>query len=74
MNCPHCRTLIEWIDQPKVRAEKRAIKDGDNFVCADCGTVSVMESGSLRLMTAAEFLSRGKESREIIHQLRGKRQ
>jgi hypothetical protein len=69
MTCPKCKTKIAWFEQPKVRLERREIHDGDNFVCAECKTVSIVENGQLRMMTAGELLKRPAESRAIIEEL-----
>jgi hypothetical protein len=69
MTCPKCKAKIAWFEQPKVRLERREMREGDNFVCAECKTVSKVENGQLRMMTIGELLKRPDESRAIIEEL-----
>lgn len=69
MKCPGCQVEIAWTDQPSPIVESRAIKDGDNLICVECSTVCVAENGGLREMTAREFLSKSKASRDVIKAL-----
>ena len=69
MNCPNCQTEIAWTDQPHPISERRTLEDGDNFICAECSAVCVVQNGGLREMTAKEFLGKAKASRDVIKDL-----
>lgn len=69
MKCPKCQAQIAWTEQPQPISERRTLKDGDNFICAECSAVCVAENGGLREMTAREFLGKAKASRDIIKDL-----
>jgi len=69
MKCPKCQAEIAWTEQPRPLSERRTLKDGDNFICAECSAVCLVENGALREMTAREFLCKAKASRDIIKDL-----
>ena len=68
--CSNCRSEIEWIEQI-VDQQKRDSRPGDNFICAECSTVSVVTPDNrLRHMTEAELLGRRPASQKIIRNAR----
>lgn len=69
MKCPKCQSEIAWTEQPRPLSERRTLKEGDNFICAECTAVCMVENDALREMTAREFLSKAKASRDIIKDL-----
>jgi hypothetical protein len=69
MNCPKYQAEIEWMEQPQPIGERRTLREGDNFICAECSAVCIVENAGLREMTAREFLSKAKASRDVIKDL-----